>query len=75
MLVTTGLRRGEALGLRWRDLDLARGKATYPSVIGLEASKQKARELIDGALAWLAALPVEGAVLEGIARYILTRVH
>ena len=26
--VTTGVRRGEALGLRWSDLDLARGRAT-----------------------------------------------
>jgi geranylgeranyl pyrophosphate synthase len=55
--------------------DLAMGKATYPSVVGLEAYKEKARALIDGAIAGLRPLPVEGAVLEGIARYILTRAH
>jgi geranylgeranyl diphosphate synthase type II len=55
--------------------DLAKGKATYPSVVGLEASKEKARALIDGAIAGLRPLPVEGAVLEGIARYIVTRAH
>ena len=55
--------------------DLAKGKATYPSVMGLEASKQKARELIEGAIADLRRLPVEGTVLESMARYIFTRVH
>lgn len=28
LLATTGMRRGEALGLRWRDIDLERGTAT-----------------------------------------------
>jgi integrase len=28
VLATTGMRRGEVLGLRWRDLDLERGRAT-----------------------------------------------
>lgn len=28
LMVTTGLRRGEALGVRWRDIDLARGTLT-----------------------------------------------
>jgi geranylgeranyl diphosphate synthase type II len=55
--------------------DLAKGKATYPSVMGLEASKLKARELIENAVADLARLPIDSAVLEGMARYILIRVH
>jgi geranylgeranyl diphosphate synthase, type II len=55
--------------------DLAKGKATYPSVMGLEASKLKARELIENAVADLACLPIDSAVLEGMARYILIRVH
>jgi len=55
--------------------DLEKGKATYPSVMGLEASKKKAMELIEGAIADLRALPIEGAVLESMARYIFTRVH
>ena len=55
--------------------DLAKGKATYPSVMGLDASKNKARELIDGAVAQLRALPIDGTVLESMARYIITRVN
>ncbi len=55
--------------------DLAKGKATYPSVMGLEESKRKARELIESAVADLRALPVESGVLENMAHYILTRVH
>ena len=55
--------------------DLEKGKATYPSVMGLEASKVKARELIEGAIADLRALPIDGAILESMARYIFTRVH
>jgi geranylgeranyl diphosphate synthase, type II len=55
--------------------DLENGKATYPSLIGLEASKQKATDLIESAVADLRALPVEGAALEAVARYIFTRVN
>jgi geranylgeranyl diphosphate synthase type II len=55
--------------------DLENGKATYPSLIGLEASKRRAHELIESAVADLRALPVEGTALEAAARYIFTRVH
>jgi geranylgeranyl diphosphate synthase type II len=55
--------------------DLAKGKATYPSVLGLEASKRRAQELIESAVSDLRALPIDGTVLESMARYILTRVH
>jgi geranylgeranyl diphosphate synthase type II len=55
--------------------DLENGKATYPALLGLEASKAKAVELIESAVTEMRALPVEGAVLEAIARYIFTRVH
>ncbi len=33
VLATTGLRRGEALGLRWRDLDLAAGRAAIRQTV------------------------------------------
>ncbi len=55
--------------------DLENGKATYPALIGLEASKQKATGLIESAIADLRSLPVEGVVLEAVARYIFTRVN
>jgi geranylgeranyl diphosphate synthase type II len=55
--------------------DLENGKATYPSLMGLEASKRKAHELIESAVSDLRALPIEGAALEAVARYIFTRVH
>ena len=59
--------------------DLENGKATYPSLIGLEASKRRAHELIETAITDLHALPLQGAVqgtvLETVARYIFTRVH
>lgn len=54
--------------------DLENGKATYPSLIGLEESKRRANELIESAVADLRALPVEGQALEAVARYIFTRV-
>ena len=55
--------------------DLAKGKATYPPLLGLAPSKNKASELIESAIAGLHTLPVERPVLESIARYILTRVN
>lgn len=55
--------------------DLARGKATYPSIIGIEASKEKAVSLVREAVAELRSLPVQPTVLERVAQYIITRVH
>jgi geranylgeranyl diphosphate synthase type II len=55
--------------------DLAKGKATYPSLIGLEASKSKAQELIEKAIVDLRRLPIDSTVLESLARYICTRIH
>jgi geranylgeranyl diphosphate synthase type II len=55
--------------------DVENGKATYPSLLGLEASKRRAHELIETAVADLRALPVRGDALEAIARYIFTRVN
>jgi len=55
--------------------DLENGKATYPSLLGLEESKRRAVELIESAVADLRVLPVDGGALESVARYIFTRVH
>jgi geranylgeranyl diphosphate synthase type II len=54
---------------------LARGKATYPSVIGLDASKAKALSLIQEAIAELRSLPLQPTILEKVAHYVTTRVH
>ncbi len=64
----------EALG-KDAGSDIERGKATYPAVLGLEKSKEKARELVDEARRELRELPLEGRILELIANYIVTRVN
>ena len=38
-LATTGARRGEALGLRWRDLDLDAGTASIRQTIGVDSGR------------------------------------
>lgn len=55
--------------------DQALGKATYPAIIGLEASKQQARELVDRALDSLKDLDEGADLLRWIARYIIERIH
>lgn len=55
--------------------DVAKGKATYPAVVGIVQSKAMARQLVEEAKAELRKLPIQGAVLELIADYIITRVH
>ncbi|MBW8887376.1 MAG: polyprenyl synthetase family protein [Fibrobacteres bacterium] len=64
----------EALG-KDAGSDLAKGKATYPAVIGIPASKERARQLIEEAKLELRKLPIQGSTLELIADYIITRVH
>jgi len=56
--------------------DIKNGKATYPAVLGLEASKRKARELYDKALANLEKLPDKNSeILRNIAALIIERTH
>jgi geranylgeranyl diphosphate synthase type II len=50
-------------------------KLTYPSLIGLDASKAKAQELIDDGIRALHQAHIESELLEGIARYIVERNH
>jgi geranylgeranyl diphosphate synthase type II len=54
--------------------DRERGKATYPSVCGLEESKRYARELTN--LAWndISFLGSKGKILHDMAEYIITRI-
>ena len=53
--------------------DIARNKPTYPSTIGLPASRMKAQELCDRAIAALAPIGPAAAVLAELARYVVNR--
>jgi geranylgeranyl pyrophosphate synthase len=57
--------------------DAQEGKVTYPAVLGLEVSRQRAAELTEAALAQLASIqfPSTGDAepLRGLTRYILER--
>lgn len=53
--------------------DQARGKATYPAVMGMAASKRRAEELVDVALGALDCFGEKADPLREIARYIVRR--
>ncbi|MBT1074582.1 polyprenyl synthetase family protein [Geobacter grbiciae] len=53
--------------------DEARGKATYPAVMGLADSKRRAQELVDLALEALSPFGEKAEPLREIARYIVSR--
>ncbi len=53
--------------------DEARGKATYPAVVGLVEAKQRAGELVSMALDAIAQFGVKADPLREIARYIVAR--
>jgi geranylgeranyl diphosphate synthase, type II len=53
--------------------DAARGKVTFPALMGVEASRARAEELIREALVSLATFADRAAPLSAIARHILER--
>ncbi len=53
--------------------DEARGKATYPALVGLPESKKRAAELVEMALESLAGFDEKAEPLREIARYIVAR--
>ena len=53
--------------------DAARNKPAFPSVIGLEASQRRARELCERAVDELHEFPGDTTVLEWLARYAIQR--
>ncbi|MBJ6749282.1 polyprenyl synthetase family protein [Geomonas anaerohicana] len=53
--------------------DQARGKATYPALMGLEASKARAHELVEIALDALSSFDEGAEPLRAIASYIVKR--
>ena len=55
--------------------DRARGKATYPSLIGLDASRQRALHLADSGVACLDDLPGDTGFLRDMARFSVERLR
>jgi geranylgeranyl diphosphate synthase type II len=53
--------------------DESRGKATYPSHIGLEESKNRAKELVDIGIEALSGFDGKADPLREIARFIVSR--
>lgn len=53
--------------------DGAHGKVTFPSLIGVESSRERARQLVEEALASIADLNERAEPLRMIARYIIER--
>ncbi len=64
----------EAMGKGTRS-DAAAGKATYPAVAGLAASKARAAALAEAAAAAVASFGPAGAPLAALARFIVERRH
>ena len=53
--------------------DAARGKNTYPTLLGVEESRSLARSEVDRAIEAIAPLRDRGAVLVELARFVLSR--
>ena len=54
--------------------DVEKGKATYPSIVGLEKSRERARDLYEDSIKALDGLKCDTSILRSIAAYIITRV-
>lgn len=55
--------------------DAARGKLTYPSIYGVEASHEKAQNLLKEAIAVLKNINKDTTVLKEIAHYFIKRIN
>lgn len=55
--------------------DVARGKATYPALLGVEESMKRAKEHYDLAIAALEKLPQPSPILKDIATFIIQRMY
>ncbi|WP_231741729.1 polyprenyl synthetase family protein [Stieleria varia] len=64
----------ESLGKR-TGKDSDRGKLTYPSLLGLDATREKARRLVESARGHLDLLGDSAWRLDQLARFVLERTH
>jgi len=65
---------GKAIALgKSTGTDLSRGKATYPSLFGMEESKKRAKELVESAVESLKPYGQGADPLREIARFIIAR--
>ena len=55
--------------------DIIKGKKTFPSLYGLEESRRRAEEVVDGALEALKNFDKRADPLRDLAKYIITRVN
>lgn len=55
--------------------DRAHGKSTFPSLIGMDAARQRARALVDEAIDCLSGFDSGADSLRQLARFIITRDH
>ena len=55
--------------------DVGRGKITFPGLLGIDASRLRAKELIEDACQALSPLGAAAGHLETLARYVLERDH
>ena len=55
--------------------DADAGKQTYPSVIGQEASQQRAKDMIEQAIAAIEIFGEAGAPLKALANFVINRTH
>jgi geranylgeranyl diphosphate synthase type II len=53
--------------------DLVKGKATYPSVLGVEESKTRSKELVKMAVDALTLMGPEADPLREMARFVIAR--
>lgn len=55
--------------------DIAANKSTYPAILGLEAAKQFAKDLVNQAILALQQLEGDTSRLQAVAEYIIARDH
>jgi geranylgeranyl diphosphate synthase type II len=67
---------GDAMKLGKRTgKDSTHGKLTFPAVLGVDESRQRARQLIDEAKTALAVFGSRASALEALAEYVIDRDH